>query len=114
MSEKKTINIKLLLNKETKKLVFAQSCKDFVDVLLSFLALPIATIITLSHKKKTNLGSMDSLYQSVESLDTKYFETEICKSLLLFPKCSSETEFTSLAKDWYNSNPCSFYYRCPS
>ncbi|PIA44881.1 hypothetical protein AQUCO_01700451v1 [Aquilegia coerulea] len=89
MANEKKINIRLLIDKEKNKVLFAESDKDFVDLLFSFLTLPIGTIITLANKE-TNLGCMDKLYQSVEALDHQYFQTEVCKQMLLLPRSASE------------------------
>nr|CAB3488123.1 unnamed protein product [Digitaria exilis] len=45
-----------------------ESGKEFVDVLLSFLTLPLGTIVRLLGKE-SSLGCFDELYKSVESLD---------------------------------------------
>jgi hypothetical protein len=57
-----------LVDNEKKKVVVAESGKDFVDVLLIFLTLPMGTIVRLLGKE-SSLGCFDELYKSVESLD---------------------------------------------
>ncbi|KAL6652113.1 hypothetical protein ACP70R_011038 [Stipagrostis hirtigluma subsp. patula] len=78
------IRVKFLVDKEKKKVVFAESGKEFVDVLLSFLTLPIGTIVRLLGKE-SSLGCFDELYKSVESLDESHFQTKACKNMLLKP-----------------------------
>ena len=41
------ISLKLLLGKEKNRVVFAESDKDFIDILFSFLTLPMGTIARL-------------------------------------------------------------------
>ncbi|RLM75159.1 hypothetical protein C2845_PM15G20470 [Panicum miliaceum] len=62
------IRVKFLVDNEKRKVVFAESGKEFVDVLLSFLTLPLGTIVRLLGKE-SSLGCFDELYKSVESLD---------------------------------------------
>lgn len=45
-----TLPLKVLVDKETNKVLFAEAGKDFVDVLLSFLTLPMGTIARLVAK----------------------------------------------------------------
>lgn len=46
-----TIDVKLFVDKEKKKVLFAESDKDFVDVLFSWLTLPLGTIVRLLSKQ---------------------------------------------------------------
>ncbi|KAL5726519.1 hypothetical protein ACHQM5_009557 [Ranunculus cassubicifolius] len=85
MAEKRTIKIKLLVNKETKKLVFTECDKDFVEILFSFLTLPISTIIRLSPKNKSDLGSMDSLYGTMGSLKISFLKPQTANPCCLHP-----------------------------
>jgi hypothetical protein len=78
------IRVKFLVDNEKKKVVVAESGKDFVDVLLTFLTLPMGTIVRLLGKE-SSLGCFDELYKSVESLDESHFQTKACKNMLLRP-----------------------------
>jgi hypothetical protein len=46
--ESKTIPLKVLVNKQSNKVVFVEANKDFVETLFSFLSLPLATIVRLT------------------------------------------------------------------
>ncbi|KAF9618775.1 hypothetical protein IFM89_002643, partial [Coptis chinensis] len=109
MAEKKTISIKLLVDKEKNKVLFAESNKDFADVLFSFLTIPIGTIVRLA-EKQSKLGCIDALYQSVETLDTDYFKTGACKSMLLMPRSAYQHKHINLAVN-ICGHTC--YYGCP-
>ncbi|XP_077225396.1 uncharacterized protein LOC143858597 [Tasmannia lanceolata] len=91
----KSIGLKLLVDKEKNQVVFAESDKDFVNVLLSFLTMPMGTIIRLA-KKQSRVGCMDTLYESIENLDIQHLQTEACKSMLLCPRNASEIECMEL------------------
>lgn len=85
-----TLPFKVLVDKETNKVLFAEVGKDFVDVLLSFLTLPMGTIARLvakdSNLQPMNVGSLSSLYESVSNLQEKHLWTPKCKQMLLRPR----------------------------
>ncbi|CAO2189085.1 unnamed protein product [Urochloa humidicola] len=45
-NEGPTIEVKLFVDKAKKKVLFAESDNDFVDVLFSFLTMPLGTIVS--------------------------------------------------------------------
>ncbi|KAI5020142.1 hypothetical protein ZWY2020_045030 [Hordeum vulgare] len=79
-----TVAVKLFIDKEKKRVLFAESDKDFVDILFSFLTLPLGTIIRLFNRQ-SEIGCLDELYRSVESLGEEHFQTKDCKAMLLRP-----------------------------
>ncbi|KAL6652115.1 hypothetical protein ACP70R_011040 [Stipagrostis hirtigluma subsp. patula] len=81
--EEPTIDVKLFVDNEKKKVLFAESDKEFVDVLFSFLTMP-GTIVRLLGKQ-SQMGCLDEVYKSVEDLDPDYFATKACKGMLLAP-----------------------------
>ncbi|XP_077225469.1 uncharacterized protein LOC143858654 [Tasmannia lanceolata] len=101
----------LMVDKEKNRVVFAESDKDFVDILLSFLTMPIGTVIRLAGKQ-SKLGCMDTLYESVENLDVQYLQTEACKSMLLRPRSASEIECMKLPLQLKDTQVT--YYICPN
>ncbi|KAL0905070.1 hypothetical protein M5K25_027245 [Dendrobium thyrsiflorum] len=103
------ISIKLVINKEQKQVVFAEAGSDFIDVLFSFLTLPLGRIVQLLGKQ-SGLGSLDSLYKSVEELDVKHLQTEACKEMLLKPRSAAARLCEDLKiKNIHEDNPRGFY-----
>ncbi|XP_074561506.1 uncharacterized protein LOC141817777, partial [Curcuma longa] len=88
MAAKQRITLKLLVNKTKNCVALVESDLDFVDVLLSFLTLPVGTVVRLLNKQ-SSLGCFDKLYHGVEQLDKKYLVTAACKSMLTNPVSSS-------------------------
>ncbi|KAG6792759.1 hypothetical protein POTOM_001917 [Populus tomentosa] len=82
-----TISLKASVDKKSNRVVFVESDELFVDILFSFLTMPMGTIIHLiSNLSPTNgIGCMNNLYKSVENIDAMYFRTEACKDMLLHP-----------------------------
>jgi hypothetical protein len=82
--EEPTIELKVFVDKEKSRVLFAESGKEFVDVLFGFLTLPLGTIVRLLGKE-SQAGCLVELYRSVERLPTGFFRTEACKTMLLRP-----------------------------
>ncbi|KAF8394967.1 hypothetical protein HHK36_018906 [Tetracentron sinense] len=110
-----SISLKVLVDKEKNRVVFAESDKDFVDVLFSFLTMPIGTIIRLIRSQSFVFGTgcMNNLYESVDKLDVQHLCTPTCKTMLLSPRSSAETHSRSLKVNIDDTEPTQ-YYRCIS
>ena len=76
------ISLKLLIDSKHNKVVFAEAGKDFVDFLLSLLALPVGTVIRLL-TKSTMIGCIANLYGSLEKLDESYLQPNQNKDSIL-------------------------------
>ncbi|XP_022852201.1 uncharacterized protein LOC111373849 isoform X2 [Olea europaea var. sylvestris] len=83
---KPTIPLKLLVDKKKTRVLAAEATSDFVNVLLSFLTLPLGTVVRVTKNHPGSIGCMDNLYQSIEQLSADKFCTEACKSILLSPR----------------------------
>lgn len=88
------VSLRVLVDKERNRVLYAEAGKDFVDVLFSFLTLPLGTIARLMSKdsniEAVRFGSISSLYQSVSKLDQQYLWSHTCKEMLLNPRNSME------------------------
>ncbi|KAK7373849.1 hypothetical protein VNO80_07269 [Phaseolus coccineus] len=86
----KSISLKLMVLKEQSKVVFAEARKDFVDVLFSFLTLPLGTILRLVRKESKlqplEVASLSLICQSVENLPKGCLRTDTCEEMLLRPR----------------------------
>ncbi|XP_020220973.1 uncharacterized protein LOC109803700 [Cajanus cajan] len=107
------VSLKLVVNKETNKVLFAEAGKDFVDVLFSFLTLPLGTIVRLLEKESNigpvTIGCLNSLYHSVTDLDNCLWNRTF-KEILLQPRNSSQDYCNSLKLNIDDSD--SKYYVC--
>ena len=104
----KQIKLKLAVDRERNRVLFAESDKDFVDILFSFLTLPIGTIIRLA-ERRSGIGCMDYLYKSVEALDEQFLETKACKTMLLNPRSAYEVHCRNLALKIDGTEPAKHY-----
>ncbi|KAI5418625.1 hypothetical protein KIW84_043014 [Lathyrus oleraceus] len=88
------VHLRVLVDKERNRVVYAEAGKDFIDVLFSFLTLPLGTIARLVAKESNiepvKFDSISSLHQSVSDLDQQYLTNQTCKEMLLNPRNSME------------------------
>ncbi|KAL2347185.1 hypothetical protein Fmac_001185 [Flemingia macrophylla] len=104
------VSLKLVVNKETNKVLFAEAGKDFVDILFSFLTLPLGTITRLLEKDSNigplKFGCLNSLYHSVEDLK---MGPQTRKELLLKPRNSSEDYCNTLELNVDDTVPTKYF-----
>ncbi|RWR95484.1 hypothetical protein CKAN_02483300 [Cinnamomum micranthum f. kanehirae] len=99
MAEKK-LRVKLLVDKSSHKILFAEAGKGFVDLLFSFLALPLGSVIRLLTDKSHIDVSISKLYDSVDNLSETHIRSGLSKSSLLdlvtpsLSSCSSSSSQT--------------------
>ncbi|CAN1730060.1 hypothetical protein LINPERHAP1_LOCUS819 [Linum perenne] len=116
------VSLKLLIDKQTRKLVYGEAGKEFVDFLLTILSLPLGTVTMLLSKNNMVgcLASLGSLYQSIENLNDTYIIQS--KSSILNPEALySPTKNTTLLstdgltgiRQFYTCSNTKFYM-CPT
>ena len=103
-SNAETVAVKLFIDKEKQRVLFAESDKEFVDVLFSFLTLPLGTIVRLLGKQ-SGVGCLDEVYKSVESLSIDHFQTKACKAMLLRPLNAAASQCGQLKMRLDDTNP---------
>ncbi|XP_044505237.1 uncharacterized protein LOC123225369 [Mangifera indica] len=92
------VSLRGLVDKKKNKIVFVESDKDFIDILFSFLTMPMGTVIRLIRKQppRLGIGCLKNLYESVENLGVLQFQTAACKNMLLYPKTGSAAPWEKL------------------
>ncbi|KAJ9550875.1 hypothetical protein OSB04_014920 [Centaurea solstitialis] len=108
------ISIKVLVDTEKNRVVYAEADHNFVDVLFSFMTLPMGAIIRLlekqaDDKKFESLGSLNNLYQGLVDLPVNYFSTEECKFVLLNPASSSYDNCRKLKLNIDDTGPMKYF-----
>ncbi|KAL0003000.1 hypothetical protein SO802_016781 [Lithocarpus litseifolius] len=78
------VSLKLMIDTETRRVLYAEAGKDFVDFLFYILALPTGTFIPLLNQEM--LGSLGNIYDSIENLSTSYLRPNVTKDSLLKPR----------------------------
>ncbi|XP_047331662.1 uncharacterized protein LOC124935261 [Impatiens glandulifera] len=121
------LSMKLLVDRENKKVLFAEAEKDVlgaiirfqqqdvIDLLFNLLSLPLATVINLlSNSKNGMVGALNNLYKSVENLDKAYIQPNQNKDTPLKP-IPPLSEAHLLLPDTVPT-PCNasvIFYKCP-
>ncbi|XP_051142785.1 uncharacterized protein LOC127259470 [Andrographis paniculata] len=86
MAESKRVCMKLLIDKETKRVLLGEAGKDCVDFLVYLLSLPVATIVgLLRNGGRGMVGSLGKLYDSIENLNDSYLQSGKSKNSILSP-----------------------------
>ncbi|XP_024164314.1 uncharacterized protein LOC112171349 [Rosa chinensis] len=106
-----SISFKALVDKRSNKVIFIETDNDFVDVLFSFLTIPMGTIIRVArkHSLPVETGCMNNLYASVENIDARIFQTGACKDMLLCPRSGAELHCKNLQLKINNDEPTQYF-----
>ncbi|CAN1269337.1 hypothetical protein LINPERPRIM_LOCUS13546 [Linum perenne] len=83
------VTLKLLIDKKSNKVLFAEAGKEFVDFLFSILSLPLGTVIRLLSMDKM-VGCLGNLYQSIEELGDTFIQQSTSKDIVLNPKVQNQ------------------------
>ncbi|XP_074364901.1 uncharacterized protein LOC141705942 [Apium graveolens] len=115
-SREADIPVKVVVDKEKKRVVFAEADGDLADILFSFLTLPMGTIVRLLAKanhsdesERVNIGNFNTLCRSVRNLDAKYFVTEESKDLLANTKNFAEYQCQRLKINIDDTKPAEYF-----
>ncbi|KAG2272556.1 hypothetical protein Bca52824_067111 [Brassica carinata] len=113
--EETKFSLRLLVDEKKNKVVLAEACRDFVDVLFSLLTLPMGTIVRLLEKHNLHqmrLGCFHNIYKSVSDMTIHDFETEACRTMLLYPKSTKEIHCRRLKLNIDDTEATKFFI-CP-
>ncbi|XP_057792667.1 uncharacterized protein LOC131009377 [Salvia miltiorrhiza] len=108
-------SLKVMINKEKTRVLFAQADSHFADILLSFLTLPLGRIVKVLEKhygsvEAPTIGSLSNLYRSVANLEVgSHFVTEGAKQALLNPTSSFEDKYAGLKLDITDFQPAQYF-----
>lgn len=90
-----SMNLKLIVSKSKKKVLYAEAEVKLVDFLFSFLVFPLGAVV--KHLGgNSRLGCIDNLYKGAAELSLEnYIKSEECKNMLLSPKLFPYSGFDS-------------------
>nr|GMC92781.1 DUF674 domain-containing protein [Ipomoea batatas]GMC94163.1 DUF674 domain-containing protein [Ipomoea batatas] len=89
-----SVSLKLLIEKKTQKVIFAEAEKPFVDFLFHLMSLPLGTVIKLVNQRSM-VGSLGNLYGSIKSISQTYLQPNLNKDVLLNPKVATHYSFNA-------------------
>ncbi|KAL7087153.1 hypothetical protein ACP275_13G048800 [Erythranthe tilingii] len=102
---------KVMINKQKTKVLFAEADADFIDILVTFLTLPMAMIVIILKRLEppNAIGSLTTLYDGLANLDSINFWKEGCKEMLLNPK-NVEQSHKPIERFFCENEDCSWKY----
>ncbi|XP_074300845.1 uncharacterized protein LOC141632174 [Silene latifolia] len=110
VSEEKKLSLKIIVDIKAKKVVFAEADKEFIDFIFNLMSLPLSSVTkVLLLNEKGSVGCLGSLYKSIESLSSQYFEPNLTNNSVLKPKASVTLPLLSFYD--YPASDCRIY-RC--
>ncbi|TXG74040.1 hypothetical protein EZV62_002619 [Acer yangbiense] len=93
----KTTTLKLLIDNISKRVVYAEAGKDFVDFLFGLMQVPLGTIMgSLLENCMPGSGSFGRIYGSVMNLNPSYLQSNVSKDVVLKPKTASSSPIDSV------------------
>lgn len=103
--------LKILVAKDENKVIMAESDKEFIQVLFSFMTMPIASAVrcTRSCCLSREIGCLGNLYGSVENLDMNFLQDKSFKDILLNPRSAAEIYCKNLEMNLTESGCYDFY-----
>ncbi|KAL3830438.1 hypothetical protein ACJIZ3_019240 [Penstemon smallii] len=111
--EEVRLSMRVMINKEKTKVLFALVDNSLADILLCFLTLPLGVIPRLLKKHygddAPNIGSLNTLYNGLENLDSSHFRTEAGKLMLLNPKSSLDVDCSELKININDTQPVKYF-----
>ncbi|WOG96243.1 hypothetical protein DCAR_0415577 [Daucus carota subsp. sativus] len=109
------LSLKLLVDRNAKRVIFGEAGKEFVDFLFNFMSLPVGTVIKILSKDKM-VGSLGKIYESIEAMHANYMEANVNKEHVLNPKVSSSSLANTPLLGYNSTNneriKSSVVYRC--
>uniref|UniRef100_A0A5B6YRD0 DUF674 family protein n=1 Tax=Davidia involucrata TaxID=16924 RepID=A0A5B6YRD0_DAVIN len=107
--DRQVVSLKVLVDKTKNRVIFAESDNDFIDILFSFLTLPMGTVVGLLGTESNAIGSIARIHRSVSALETRHSRTAFCKAMLLNPRNASEAQCAKLSLNLNPMEPVKFY-----
>ncbi|KMT18287.1 hypothetical protein BVRB_2g024500 [Beta vulgaris subsp. vulgaris] len=107
------LSLKLLVDTNANKVLFAETRKEFVDFIFHIMSLPLGTVVKLLTEKNM-VGCLGDLYESAKSLNSHYFNSNLNKDSILNPKTTVNVPLLSLNEAPKTTDAPKQFYRCSS
>ncbi|KAK4284116.1 hypothetical protein QN277_000989 [Acacia crassicarpa] len=102
-SSSSKVSLKLLIDTNTERVLFAEASKEFIDFLFNLFRLPLGTVTRILAKDGM-VGSLGKLYGSIEKLSDDYMKNpEQDKDILLKPSAPVISGYLLHASDDKNA-----------
>ncbi|CAL2263049.1 unnamed protein product [Prunus armeniaca] len=105
----RTVSLKLLIDTESNKVLFAEASKEVVDFLDTLLSLNFGTVTRLLISNGGMVGCLGKLYESLENLSDTYMQPNLNKDSLLKKTTTSGANILQLPANNDSNAPKRFY-----
>jgi len=105
------MTLKLLIDTEENRVLFADAGKEVVDFIFGLLALPLGSIVKVLGQEQM-IGSIGSIYSSLKTLDSSYMHPGLKKDILLNPNVQSHCQNNMLLLPASTPAKVDRYYSC--
>lgn len=107
--DEEKISVKLMISKSKKIVCYAEAGGDFVNLLFSFLTLPLGFILKQMRDSSWK-GCIDQLYKSVQDLDDHYLKSTNHQNILMSPKLFPGFAYKNHLLGAEEGSEASYYY----
>lgn len=107
--DEEKISVKIMISKSKKIVCYAEAGGDFVNLLFSFLTLPLGFILKQMQDSSWK-GCIDQLYKSVQDLDEQYLKSTDHKNILMSPKLFPGFSYKNHLLGTEEGSEASYYY----
>lgn len=105
-----TITLKLMVSKSKRIVCYAEAESDFVNLLFSFLAVPLGYLVENMRGTGSLNGCIDKLYESVHDLDERRFISNDYREILVSPRLAFGFGYKHDLLDVGEASQPFFYY----
>ncbi|KAL2336052.1 hypothetical protein Fmac_010498 [Flemingia macrophylla] len=122
-NEEVTVRMTYWVDDKQERVVMAEASGEFVDILFSFLTLPLGTITRLQSEnifpdnqvppQPLEIGCINNLYESVRDLSPDVFQNNMCQKMLLSSRNPLEG-YCQRLKLKVDDTPPTKYFVCPT
>jgi hypothetical protein len=110
------VTLKLFIEKKSRRVLFAEADKEFIDFLFFIFTMPVGTVTQLLQKQNM-AGSLHSLYESIKSMSDIYIQPGQDKDFVLNPKVAISGAEVSLLLPSVDKQSCTAvttekFYKC--
>ncbi|XP_059458470.1 uncharacterized protein LOC132188077 [Corylus avellana] len=79
------VSLKIFIDKKGRRVLYAEADKEFVDFLFGIFTLPVGVVFRLLKEESVSVGSLQSLYRSIENMSVTHIQPDTDKRFLLEP-----------------------------
>ena len=77
------VSLKLFVDNNSHRVLYAEAGKEFIDFLFTILALPVATFVPILNQEM--MGSLGIIYESFKNFSPTYLQPYVNQYYLMYP-----------------------------